>query len=209
MSEVLQNALLPYILPYTLFLGLVIVYWLFVIFGAMDIDIFEFDLDADIEIEGGHSFFRGLLSFCNIGSVPLTIIISLISLQMWVGAMSLDHYQVHGLIVNIPFWLFQVFSFILILLLSVLITALLTRPLNRFFTIKSELKNQDLVGKVCNVTTSKVTEIFGGAEFETNGSPINISIRNKDNEEFKRGDQAIITHYDEKNNLYFVKRFDI
>ena len=51
MWEVLQAALAAVNLPYTVFLGLILLYWLTVIIGALDLDLFNIDLDADADVD--------------------------------------------------------------------------------------------------------------------------------------------------------------
>ena len=51
MGELFTEAFAAYNLPLTLFLGLVFLYWLLVIVGALDLDFLNIDLDHDFHAD--------------------------------------------------------------------------------------------------------------------------------------------------------------
>ena len=84
-----------------------------------------------------------------------------------------------------------------------MITKLLTAPLKSAFEGTSVIKN-DLVGKECLVTSSQVTQQFGTAEVTLDGVPQIIDIRAKSEEDFKKGERALIYGYDKKRDVFYV-----
>jgi hypothetical protein len=66
MTEFLQQIIHPEMLPYTILLGLVCIYWFIVIIGAVDIDIFNF---GDLGLDGAGESAEGLgdLGFEGVG----------------------------------------------------------------------------------------------------------------------------------------------
>ena len=79
MGELFELSVSGANLPFTIMLGLVILYWVGVILGALDIELFDFDLDldgdADIDVDadagavGGGGIARGAGGFA--GSIPV------------------------------------------------------------------------------------------------------------------------------------------
>ena len=51
MGEVLQEALMPANLVFTVMLGIVIIYWIMVILGALDVDFLDIDFDSDVDVD--------------------------------------------------------------------------------------------------------------------------------------------------------------
>lgn len=84
MMETLQTYFSGPMLVPSVLLGLVCLYWLFVILGAFDIELFDFDID--VGAGDGSIFDVGLVSlkFINLGDVPLMIWGSVFSLAFWI-----------------------------------------------------------------------------------------------------------------------------
>ena len=51
MHEFLLRCVSIQVLPATILLTLALIYWLFVLFGALDLDLFDFDVDVDGEAD--------------------------------------------------------------------------------------------------------------------------------------------------------------
>src|SRR4051812_36522355 len=118
MSEVLAEATRLINLPFTLLLGLILFYWMLVAIGLLDMHLFsdgDFDLhtdahtdldgDGDLDFHGdphlhgdkglhlhGGSWWAGPLTFVNVGQVPVMIVVSVLSLCLWVGALLSNYY---------------------------------------------------------------------------------------------------------------------
>ncbi|PIE34743.1 hypothetical protein CSA56_06910 [candidate division KSB3 bacterium] len=187
-------------MPYSILLGVMAVYWLTVILGFLDLEVFDFDLDleADVEVDS-------LLSFLNIGAVPFSIWLTIVTFQMWLYSVGFNVLLDNMSPIHIPDWL-RFFVVLLILLpLAVIVAKYVTAPLNSMFEIQSITKNE-FVGKTCIVTSSQVNQQFGTAEFRVRGTPQLLDVRAKSEDGLKRNDQALIYEYDADEDIFYVTR---
>ena len=223
MNELLQSSLQFPTVVFTIALGIALVYWLFVLLGALDLDLLgsghpDFDVDvsgvhADVgDASGGHdgggghdadgdadADGGGVWTTLGLGTVPLTISISFILLVGWVGSLLAMHYLVGdsgvGKAILLP----------LMLILALPIAALLVKPLAPVFRIKEGKSNADYVGHVCTVTTNSVDDTFGFANIEDGGSLVQISVRCDKAGKLARGDKALIIEFDPARRTFVVE----
>ena len=98
MIDFLQLCISPIILPFTILMGVAMLYWLTFIFGAVSLDTFDIDydpdvggdLDVDCDVDGHTSGGGALMSFLklfNVGDVPIMILITTLVVVMWAVAM--------------------------------------------------------------------------------------------------------------------------
>ena len=94
--EFLETSFSGTSMPASLFLSLVLVYWLFVILGALDLELFDFDLDVDADVDLGSVLNVGLVPvrFLNLGRVPLMLWVSLFSLSWWGLSLVINHFWI-------------------------------------------------------------------------------------------------------------------
>ena len=90
MEQFIENCLAWPSFPATVLLGLVCLYWLLMMLGAVDLDFLDIDvdldMDVDVDIGGSPSILQfGFLPFkwLNIGSVPTMLWVSIFSLLAW------------------------------------------------------------------------------------------------------------------------------
>ena len=215
---------------FTIALGIVLLYWLFVLVGALDLDLFG-GHDVDIsgagdgggdaiggghgDVAGGHDTgdagghdadgdadSGGLWHTLGLGDVPITISASIIVLVAWVTSLLLMEYVVRSL--GLPGWVVGVLL-PLALLLALPITALLVRPLRPVFAIKEGKSNSDYVGHACTVTTGHVDNDFGQATVEDGGTVLIIAVRCDAVGKLARGDKALIIEFDVSRQAYVVE----
>lgn len=188
MPEILREALSIHNLPVTIFLGVILVYWLFVMVGVleadmdgMDIhtgDIHAGDLDHDVHVgasEGG--FWVGCGRFLHLGEVPLMIMMSFLALFMWVISV-LSNYHFNG----VPgdrssalALLFLVPNF----LVSLLLTRVAVSPLRKVFAAmhKTETEAEKIIGREGRVISAQVDERYGQVEIITSSAPLLVNAR--------------------------------
>jgi hypothetical protein len=164
---------------FTIGLGICLVYWLFVLLGALDIDMFGdasgagkavgevgvggHDVDVgghdvggdghDVDVDGGGGLWTGL----GLSRVPITISISAIFLVCFCISLVAMNYM--------PSWLGSAtwISAVMLpatLIVGIPIAGLLVRPLGGVFTLKEGKSNRDYVGHTCTVTTGHVDDHF-------------------------------------------------
>ena len=88
-------------LPFTVLLGLIVLYWLLVALGALDVHLFsdvDGDLHHDMHHEADHDLagFTKVLHFVGIGDVPVMVIVSVLGLAMWLCSMLANFYLTDG-----------------------------------------------------------------------------------------------------------------
>ena len=182
-------------LPVTVLLGIILLYWLMVLVGAMDSDMDTVDIhaDADAHFEAhvdGHSdvhsdnVLGGLFvragRFLRLGQVPLMLVMSILALFMWPISM-LGNYYLNGtadhrstglaLLLLIP-------NFII----SALATRLVTTPIAaglKKLSLEADA-NLPIVGRHGRVQSFQVDHTYGQIEIPTDGAPLLVNVRTLD-----------------------------
>ena len=224
-------------LPYTVLLGLVVLYWLIIIIGVIDIDFLDFgDFGLDSVVEGAgdgiaeasaegvteavgdggapteapgastHGALHSVLSFLNLGRVPVTVIVSFLSLKMWILAYFYYVYVSPKLSLGVPAMVISLGLFTVIFVVSLFSTGLTTRPFRKLFHHATTHGHHNLMGKICKVKTTEVTPEFGQAELRVDDSFLLLSVRCKDGTNFSKGDEAVITFYNPERDVYEIKK---
>lgn len=212
--DVIQSFFNPVNLPATALLILVLLYWSLVIFGMLDLGVFDFDwniepsvpTDGVPDIAGASAGlgggFKAVLGFFYLGRVPTTILVSVFALVFWAFTVYTNLYfnpsalLVRGMMLWVP-----------LMLGSLVLTKAFFWPFLRFFdemaTNHGELENT-LVGKMATVTTSEVTETFGQITIEQQGPPIVLNARAAAMDRFARGEVVKILSHDSQSNTYLI-----
>jgi hypothetical protein len=206
---------------YTVPLGLALLYWLFVIVGALDIDLISLDgvdgaLDGAAEgalegvAEGADAIGHGgglasLLSALNLGKVPLTISFSFIIFFGWIASYIGASVVGSAVPAGTAHTLLDVAVMLLAGVLGVAVTSQAVRPLAPAFHTHQAASRDASVGKLCTIRTGSVTETFGQAEVADGGAGLLLEVRAPEGNGLKRGDQALIYDYDAERELFLVE----
>lgn len=184
--------------------ALVILYWLMVIIGALDLDIFGVDADVP-EDTGG---FGAFLTVTGLTGVPTMVALSIPILWGWLftalGSEALKHLMTEGVWFILGGFLVLLSS----LTLAIFLSALIIRPLRRFFVSNEGLRQAEIVGKVCVVKTLHVDEGFGQAEFDDGGAGLLIQVRAREGNGLTKGSKALIIGRDEEREAFLVQLYD-
>ena len=206
--------MLSYNLPLTVVMGLVAVYWLLSVLGAVDVDTFDIDLEAeadlDLEVEGevpeaggGHAL-AGVLRFVNAQDVPIMIVLSLLALFMWLLAIASNYYLNPGEREWLALGLLAG-NFIV----SVLLVKAVTQPLRPFLrALKNDQEHQEPLVGMSGVVKSRVIDAkYGQVEVaRTNGAPALLNARMATGSEpLVRGDEILVIDHDAEKDRYVVK----
>ncbi|MDK1288420.1 DUF1449 domain-containing protein [Pseudoalteromonas umbrosa] len=185
---------------FTTLLLIVIVFWLIALLGFADIDMLEGDVE--LEADGGGSFFQ-----MGFGGVPLTISISLVVLISWVTSFYAHKLFAYALGDGVMFYLLGSAMMLGCFVASIPLTALLIKPLRRFFDSKETASKNDFIGLECVIATSKVNSQFGQAKVQFQGTEQLIEVRADEEGLFALGDVALlIEHYPNKNSYLVVEK---
>ena len=191
----------------TILLGVVLLYWLLVILGALDIDLFDFGADTpDAGDSGGMGM--GLFSALGMAGVPVTVIVSLLVLWSWLftalGSEVLKSLVTQGLVRT----LLAVLVLVLSAAVAVTLSALTIRPLARFFTGPEARRRSSLICQVCTVSTLRVDTGFGQAQFDDGGAGLLVQVRAQEGNGLGKGSKALIVSRDEAVQAYWVRPYD-
>jgi len=189
LNELIQASLRFPTVVFTIGLGIVLVYWLFVLLGALDIDLLG-GADGDVDTSG-------LFAKLGFGVVPITITASVTLLAGWVGSLLVMQH------VTETWAAFVVLAAALMVGLG--ITRLLVRPLAPVFEVKEGKSNRDYVGHTCVIDTGRVDDAFGQATVEDGGTVLVISVRCDRSDQLARGDKALIIDFDDTRQAYLVE----
>lgn len=200
MKELLQNAFTSVNIIPTMLLGLVLLYWITVIIGVADLDIFDFDVDIDTctSTDG----LQEILAFFNIGQVPLMVIISIMALVFWILAMLIYMLPVpQGGLIN-------VLLLIPALLISLLVTKVVSSSLRGIFKrVHAEASDEHVViiGQVITLLSDVNDGRLGQGEINRDGASILINVKAKyDDETFKKFEEAYVSKKDDEKNIYYI-----
>lgn len=196
---------------FTFFLLVVLLYWIVAVLGLVDIDVLDFDIPeaegVDINPDTGLSnanVLAGVMLRFGLHGVPLTIILSFVALFGWL----ICYYAVHFLLGIVPSGLFSFLAgipvFIGSLYVSVLMTALLIKPLRPLFKKTSQETVKRVLGQSALVRTSRVDNDFGEATLEDGGAGLLLKVRTIGDTTFSKGDRVVLLEYDKEKNTYRV-----
>jgi len=203
MPEVIRESLALVNLPFTLLLGVVVIYWLTVIVGMFEIEGLDGVFD---DVEGGaDGGFSSILKFFYIGEVPALVVLSVFAGAMWAGSVLGNYYFNPGHSVALA-----ALVFIPNFIVASLLTRLVARPFRRAFKLLSADGEEEvkIIGQTCTVLTQQLDEKFGQAQIETGGAPIIINARTTGGEVLRKGETAIVFERDEEKNLCLVRKLE-
>lgn len=193
---------------FTFVLAICVLYWLLAVFGVVDIDMLEIDsLDADFDLgneAATPNAMAGVMLKFGLNGVPVTIIISFLSLFGWLAS----YYGVHYLSPLIPKGLFYALFGLLVLIIAfwfaVLLTTIVVKLLSPFFKKIEQQSIKNVLGQSAVVRTSKVTDSFGEAFLDDGGAGLILKVRSSDDQTFVKGDKVVLLEYLETENIYRV-----
>lgn len=213
MKEIWEQAILSYNLPLTCLLGLVLVYWLLSVLGAVDVDTFDIDFDADADMDldtdahGDHhsgSFFGGIMKFVNAQDVPIMIVLSILVLSMWVISI-LSNYYFNPSGNELVALAMLAGNFIA----SIFVVKGITSPLR---PVMRAIKNDadapaPVIGSVGIVKSRLLDQNFGQVEvIREKGAPALLNCRLREGEEGQmRGSEVLIYDFDKEKDRYLVR----
>lgn len=229
MNDLFYEAFRIINLPVTTLLIVVILYWISVVIGALDLGFLDIDLDldgeadiqfdhhvdfdisadadididadADADVSGG---FASALAFFNFGSIPVMILLSIVIFFMWSSSILINHYyQINA------FWLATLLlipNFIVMLFVAKFMTA----PLKKLFLKMNEDPNakKSIIGEICTISISILAGKKGQAKINSPGAPVLISVISTDSDILK-GEKAIVLEKIPKKNVYLVEKLDL
>ena len=223
-KEIWELAISGQVLPFTLLLIPIALYWVLAALGTVDLDFLHFDFDAhvdsdvDVEMdvdaggdaggaENGHGpmlgAFQGALKLVNATDVPLMIVLSILFIMMWMCAMlgnlwfNADEGNVRGTLLGLG-----------AIGAGLVLTRIATEPLKPVFrAMKGDgTENRPVVGRSGKVRTHQITDQSGQVEIEEKGEVLLLNARLAEGASpLERGTEVIVYDYNQENGIYYVK----
>lgn len=207
MTPFLENiAAFPTII-FTIVLGVSVLYWAVAVLGLVDIDILNLDMDlADMGGDGGYSatdVLAGLLLKFGLQGVPVTIIVSMVSLFGWFFCYYLAYITFSLFSASFFRYLLGIPVFLLSLYLAVMVTGQLIKPIRTLFQKAQHHTEKKVIGQTATVRTSRVDANFGEATLEDGGAGLLLKVRSSDRQ-YQKGDRVVLLEHNAQNNTYRV-----
>ncbi|AOR23754.1 OB-fold-containig protein [Clostridium taeniosporum] len=198
MNELIKNALTGVNIIPTVILGLVLLYWITVIIGVIDLDLLEFDFQVDSHAE----VFQGILVFLNLGEIPFMVVLSILSLVFWILSMMLYRLPVE------PGGFINGLLLIPTLIISLLITKIITKPLKVLFKrdYEEEIAQEGgVVGQLVILVSNIKEGRLGQGEIERDGASLLINVKAENEEDvFEKHEEAYVYRKDDDKNIYYI-----
>ena len=220
MSEFLAAAFTMPTAIFSVLMILVVLYWLTVILGLLDLGIFDGVFDAaDGLLDSAASTAEGVAEgvaeglaegagegvaehngCLGLAGVPGSIIGSAFVVFAWAFS-----FGGNKLLAGVATGTAVVAGIgVGALALAVGATAVALRPLRKVFRLAPVTGREDLVGRTCTITTLRVDEKFGQAEVNDGGAAILIQARSSEPNRLSRGSEALIFQYDSAREVFLV-----
>lgn len=203
MSEFLQTAFSWPVLPASVLLCLVTAYWLLVIVGAADLDLFDIDVGSGVEAQGSVLDW-GLagVKWFNLSDVPFMIWLTAFAIPTWLMAMAFNRELIDPSTWEVVQACARDFG------VGLVAAKILTQPLKGKLKFSEPHPSQDLIGRTVLITTSTATPEFGQARLDTDdGAPLLLNVRTPLGA-IVQGREARIVDYDPQAHLFFVEAID-
>lgn len=216
MIELFQAAISAENIIYTVLLVLVLLYWLSVIAGALDMNAFDIDLDLDADLDvdldadvdvdaaGGTSgWLAGALHFFNFGKLPTMVILSFVILFAWMINVLMNHYLGGGSLV------FALMFMLPNLFISLLLTKIVTTPLVPIFKqLNTPEEDVNFAGMFCKLTVTANQTKKGQAEVihENRSLLIYVKVDKDDVDTINKGEQAVILRPSKDASYFFIRK---
>lgn len=231
MNELVVASLQFPTVVFTIALGIVLVYWLFVLIGALDIDLFGGDVDVDVSgaakgigdvLTGGakggaEALHTGGDAGGDVGGDAdgdldgggLWHMLGLGDVPVTISVSLITVLAWVGSLLAMHYlgiggWLTLV-VLVVAVVIALPIAALLIRPIAPVFVVKEGKSNADYVGHLCTITTGRVDNSFGQATVEDGGTVLDIAVRCDPPGQLTRGDKALIIEFDGERQAYIVE----
>lgn len=192
---------------WTVALGFLMLYWLLVAGGALDVESLG-GADAAADAGGaalessGLSDAAGLLSRLGLRQVPVTVLATLLALLNFLGC----HYALKLVgPMSLPGGAALALA---VLLLSLPVAAALSRPLKPLFHVHEAPSRASLIGKVGVVCTGRVDDRFGQARIDDGGAGLIVEVRAPAAAGLEREDRVLLVAWDTRREAFDVERED-
>lgn len=180
-------------------------YWLIVILGVIDIEAFDIELEVDTDVDVDVNGLASVLSFFNIGDMPLMVFLTFFSFPLWFVTLVAN--DILGTNTFVLGWLVLIPAIVA----SLLMAKILTIPVAKFYKkVKGNTEAiDDIVGRVCQAKLPISMERNGQAEIKVNGTSVLINAKTRKGITIAKGESALIIEFNAKQNYYYVEPYSL
>ncbi|MDN3648970.1 DUF1449 domain-containing protein [Reinekea marina] len=189
---------------FTIIFVLMLLYWVIAVLGLVDIGFLDFGLP---EVEGSTetvNVLAGLFLKFGLNGVPVTVVLTLVSMFGWLISYYADHYLLMPYTSGVVEFLLGGVVLFVSLLLSALISAQVIKPLRKLFNEATTTNSSKILGQTLVVKTLRVDAGFGEAHLNDGGAGLVLKVRANGEEKFKKGDRVVAYEYLKDKNVYRV-----
>lgn len=186
-----------------------VLFWLIAILGFLDISFLDipepdFDFDSGGDTASTPDAVAGIILKLGLDGVPLTVVITLISLIGWFISYYIVNFTRDYLPGGVLYYGVGLVSFFVTFYLSALITSKIIRPLRPLFKKMGQDIEKLVMGQTAVVRTSRVDDSFGEALLNDGGAGLILKVRTTGNETYKKGDRVVLIEHIKENNVFRV-----
>ena len=199
----------------TLLLVFVLLYWMLVIFGAVDISSVDIDIDVDVDMdadvevdadgasEASVSWLNYILRFFNLDKIPLMVFLTFVAIPMWVISIMVNHTLGNA----------SVLISLTLLVPNFIVSLIIAKPLTiPFVKMFSYLENStegspDLMGREGLVIIGASSTKMGQGDVLVSGSNYRINIKTK-NGSIKKGQKMLVINESKNEGYYIVEPYE-
>ncbi|AVO52004.1 hypothetical protein DFO61_2760 [Ectopseudomonas oleovorans] len=204
MELFLQVALSFPTVLFSIMFCLVLIYWLAVALGGVEVDLLDVSMDSSLDGAGQVEGVAGLLSKLKLNDVPVTVVVTLLTLIGWLISYLVEVWLLQYLplgVLRFPLGLIVTLG---ALVLAVPVCATICRPLRPLFRKAEATSSKTVLGQVALVRSGKVTLQHGEAVLEDGGAGLILRVRADEAQGFKRGDRVVLLEYLATEHAYRV-----
>ena len=199
----------------TLLLVFVLLYWMLVIFGAVDISSVDIDIDVDVDMdadvevdadgasEASVSWLNYILRFFNLDKIPLMVFLTFVAIPMWVISIMVNHMLGNSSV------LISLALLVPNFILSLIIAKPLTIPFVKMFSYleNSTEGSPDLMGREGLVIIGASSTKMGQGDVLVSGSNYRINIKTN-NGSIKKGQKMLVINESKNEGYYIVEPYE-
>lgn len=215
MSTIWELAISSAVLPFTVLLIPIALYWALCLVGMLDFEFLDFDFDVEAEAEGGEigdgtqgpglfgNVFQGALKAVNATDVPMMVAMSILVIVLW-GCVMLGNLWFNG----DGSMSLAVFIALGSLISSVVLTKLITNPLKPVFrALKGgSSSNRPVLGRTGTIRSATLDQSGGQIEVEDEENPLLMTAKLVEGAPaMAKGEEVIIFRYDREKGVCHVR----
>jgi hypothetical protein len=193
------------VLPLTLLLIPVGLYWVCNLIGILDLEFLDvdFDGDADGDDSPGLGVFHGILKMVNATDIPVMIVLSILVILLWTATMVFNQLFNPGGTAGAG-----ALAAGGGLVAAVVLTRVVVTPLKPFFKLLKDDPEGSLpvIGRTGTVRSAQVDGTTGQVEVANPGAPLLLNARTVEGSDpIPRGSEILVVRHDTERDLYFVR----